>query len=246
MDRSKWKPIALPILVCVALLLTNPEPAELLQQLRQTSKNYFSSLSEYFGTSIRSFLTSNESINLRLLTLVRSGNGFNIGLAGFWIRPSFWSSTPGVFYILHALWTLLESRKDWLEFLGASLMFVFFAQMSESSMYVDKFITTFLIATLALCYIITQLLYRTGVFKAREHAGSLLYSAASANAIYLAVRRPTFRWLSMELGSSQVALGIIIGQLCLGHSYGLAGSIAGAALLALADAEILNEKHWYW
>jgi hypothetical protein len=251
MDRGKWRSIGLPILVCLALALTNPDQRELLQQMRQTSKNYLFSLSEYFGTSVRNFLTSEEGINLRLLSLVRSGgNSFNVGVAGFWIRPAFWSSTPGMFYLLNALWTLFVEphvlKYQWFEFLCSSLMFLFFMQMSESNMRVDKFITTFFLTTLLLCYLIASVLYQTGVFKKREHVGSLLYSAASANAIYLAVRKASFRWLLMELSSGQVALAIIIGQLCLGHSYGFAGSLAGAVLLALADADMLNEKYWYW
>jgi len=252
------KSYAVPVLLLVVLVVTNPDKAELQKQLMGVPKNHWwASLTRMFDSSIRSALGENIFYNLGVLSLVKAGtNAYHVGIGGIWIESAFWVSIPGWFLLMQLVWHLITSAQAlyycWVEFLVSSLWFVLLTRRIDSAFRVEKYSSTFfLVGSLLTVAIANLIFYPTKLFnKNRTHPGSLLYGVASACLVYLTMTQDRMRggyvkWNGYDVELSQLCLLVVVAQLLLGHSLGFAGSVAGVILYYLTAFEVLNEKHWY-
>lgn len=248
-----YQPFVLPVLFVIALIITNPEKSELLKQLTNTSKSYLWTITQYFGAALRNFVTKTELINAGCMSLVKAGeNSYYVGVAGFWIEPSYWTSIPGWFVITQVIWSTVANlrhiRSYWMELALSILGFIFMSKQLDAKFQMEQAVFSYYFVSSLLVYAITHLgLYPTRMFCTLQ-PGSMLYGVASSILVFVTANQErvgysaTLRWLGRDIQCAQVCLAVVVAQLMLGHTMGFAGTLAGLAMYYLVVNNILGES----
>lgn len=248
---ANYDTYTLPVLFIAALVVCNPDKAELLNQLTQTSKSYLWTLTQYLGSTVRNILTRTEVLNVGIASFVKaSSNSYYVGVAGFWIEPSYWTSIPGWFVIIQVIWNTVANfthiRYYWMEFSLSTLAFIFMSKQIDAKFQVEQAVFTFYSIASLFTYGITHLgLYPTRMFN-KIQPGSMLYGVASSILVFVTANQDrvgystTLRWLGMDIPCAQLCLALIIVQLMLGHTMGFAGTLTGLLLYFLVVSDVLS------
>ena len=166
---------------------------------------------------------------------------YYIGVAGFWISPSYWSSFYGSLLIalnvIRAIRLLMNSLK-WTRYnfhprpediiynivaaLQTTLLYIFFSMQQETS---EKETRLLFVVCIGLALYIFQIMSKSPWMT----IDNVLYGLASAMVTYVATTHhsTTFSWNGVDCSYPQFTLGMLTIQLLLGHSFGLVGGIAG-------------------
>lgn len=105
------KRVLIPAALLVGLYLTNPDLLELRNQLKVPAKNHSWWMNKILASlaSMKGFGPENI-YNCSIITFVKAGaNSYHVGIAGFWVESTFWTSIPGWFLMMQFVWHFVTS-----------------------------------------------------------------------------------------------------------------------------------------
>lgn len=257
--RDQWLRFVLKIaLLLVFLVYTNP-PHELYNLKTNGSQSSYTIpyLSNFLNSHVRRLLFKEEFFNIHIASLLKHGPySYSVGLAGFWVKSTFWSTIPGWFLIFQILLAIVENAQTlkfyWFEFVVSVLWFIFISQVLESSFHNEKYESTFYLLSSLCSYAVANLvLFPTHSFKKSSlHPGSMIYSMSSTILVFLTLMQESpgyhhsFQWNGLEVITSQCCLGLLMLQLLLGSPMGISGCITGGIMYAFVISRIFEQNNW--
>jgi len=181
--------------------------------------------------------------NFLLFSTYRNGDwSYYIGIAGFWIDPTFWYSTSGLTLLLTHLFTLIQYnweyiKREYTDIIIVTLFFCFVSSEVESRLRENNMFHFILIAHISSLIIAELIIKPLKLFTIRRNALEYLYSVSSACLVFLAMN-PSSRdgcyWKNYYVRYSNLSLVLIITQILLEHTMGFSGSLSGLLLSYLA------------
>ena len=239
--------VAIKILcLLVFLFATCPLEEQLSEVLKFSSKNYLSSIANFFGYSLKRLITNEASSYYYILRLfTKQRNVYYLGIAGFWIVPEFWLSVPGSFLVSNVMMNLVFSPSAvihyWFEVCIASLFYCYVGMQFFLLYSADtQFMSWFLFLSYLSSYVIsTYVIFPLNLTKRSITPGSFIYAVASCCLLYMAHTEPYMKWFGWTCQMNQAAMSLLLFQLLLGHGVGLAGSLSGFLLYYLQQSELI-------